>query len=108
MRSCQYLHLSAVFFDKNLVKYIFGIIEYSSFGILHLWIIILDLRMGVFSTIYISLNTKECLVTVVVAYIVEYQVTKYYSFQPQVEDSILIINQKNAPIIQANQRFEGL
>ncbi len=32
---CQpYLHLFVVFFDKNLVKYIFGIMEYSSFGIL--------------------------------------------------------------------------
>lgn len=51
---------------------------------------------------------KECLVTMVLAYIVKYQVTKYYSFQPQVEDSILIINQKNAPIIQANQRFDRL
>jgi hypothetical protein len=50
----RYLHQFAVFFDKNLVKYIFGIFEYSSFGILHLRIIILDSRMGVFSTKYIG------------------------------------------------------
>jgi hypothetical protein len=48
------LHLFAVFFNKILIKYIFGIIEYSSFGILHLRIIIIDSRMGVFSTKYIG------------------------------------------------------
>ena len=37
------LHLFVVFFDKNLVKYIIGIMEYSSFGILHLKIIIIEL-----------------------------------------------------------------
>ena len=54
-KSYEYLHQFAVFFNKILIKYIFGIMEYSSFGILNLRIIILDSRMGVFSTKYIIL-----------------------------------------------------
>jgi hypothetical protein len=48
MRSCQYLQQFAVFFNKILIKYTFGIMEYSSFGILHLRIIILDSEQEVF------------------------------------------------------------
>jgi len=36
------LHLFAVFFDKNLVKYIFGILDNWAIQILHLRIIILE------------------------------------------------------------------
>jgi hypothetical protein len=50
----DYLHQFAVFFNKILIKYIFGIMEYFSFGILHTGIIILEFRMGVFSTKYIG------------------------------------------------------
>jgi len=53
-----YLNLFAVFFNKILIKYIFGIMEYSDFGILHLLIIIVDSRMGVFSTKYIGTFKK--------------------------------------------------
>ena len=38
----RYLHLFAVFFDKNLVKYIFGIFNNSEFQILLTGIIILE------------------------------------------------------------------
>jgi hypothetical protein len=46
--------------------------EYSSFGILHLRIIIIDSRMGVFSTKYIiNLNMKNHLVMLPQDYKVE-------------------------------------
>jgi hypothetical protein len=70
-----YLHQFAVFFDKNLVKYIFGIMEYSNFGILHLRIIILELSMGVFSTKYIIKITSEIWLGIMpMAYIIELKI----------------------------------